>query len=82
MGNTAQTLEHGIRIYSDIVLISDDKETIKDAFSRILEINSDIDGLYNKQSLSDQEVSYLRSIVDKEVREMAIKLRDHSKHTA
>lgn len=82
MGNTAQTLEHGIRIYSDIVLISDDKETIKDAFSRILEINSDIDGLYNKQSLSDHEVSYLRKIVDKEVREMAVKLKDHSNFTA
>jgi hypothetical protein len=78
MGNTAQTLEHGIRIYSDIVQISDDAETIKDAFSRVLEINSDIDALYKSQSLDANEVSYLRDIVEKEVRDMAVILRSCS----
>lgn len=75
MSEMLLTLEHGIKAYVQLGQMCDDAENVKEAFSRILEINYSIYDLQSKHSLLDNEVIYLRDIIDKEAHDMALKIR-------
>jgi hypothetical protein len=76
MSQTAQNLEQVIMTFAHIGDLSTDAEILKDAFSRVLEINSDIYLMQQASSLNAQDVSYLRNIIDYETRQMAVKVKE------
>ena len=75
ISNTGLNIEHGIKAFVQLGQMSNDTEDIKEALSRILEFNSNIYLLQRSNSLIDDEVIYLRDMIDKESREIALKIR-------
>jgi hypothetical protein len=80
ISNTGLNIEHGIKAFVQLGRVSNDTEDIKEALSRILEFNSNIYILQKEHSLLDDEVIYLRDMIDKESREIALKMRDNILH--